>query len=115
MSSLQRGKFSYSGLSWILFAGLLLGSVSFSLSSSETEEDLSDNETCLDCHLDEEHLGSMEVQGTQVHNPHDGSLKTEAHTEFACIDCHLDIEEIPHKEDIKRTVNCMDCHDLPPK
>ncbi|MDX1409772.1 MAG: hypothetical protein R3330_16600 [Saprospiraceae bacterium] len=115
MSSSHPNKALFSGLAGFLFVALLLGGVSLSLSSSETEEDLSDNETCLDCHIDEEHIGLLELDTKQVHNPEDGSLKEEAHTEVACIDCHMDIEEIPHKEDIERTVNCTDCHESPPE
>ena len=68
-------------------------------------EDLSDNEVCSDCHLDQEHYGELKVDGKKVHNPADGSIIVETHAEFACIDCHFDIEEIPHKEDVERTIS----------
>ena len=73
-------------------------------------EDLSDNEVCLDCHIDQEFTGLMKIEGHQVHSPQDGSLKAEAHGDFACIDCHMDIEEIPHADDVERTVDCLGCH-----
>lgn len=85
-----------------------------SLQAEETD-DLSDNETCFECHLDMEHLGLLDVGGKQVHNPEDGSLKGEAHTEFSCIDCHADILQIPHREDVERTVTCLDCHEEVPE
>ena len=91
-----------------------LGVAGLSFAGEDTE-DLADNETCSECHLDQEHFGSLEVQGKQVHNPEDGSLNVEAHTEFACIDCHFDVEEIPHKEDVERTVDCLACHEETPE
>jgi hypothetical protein len=57
----------------------------------------------------------LKVEGMQVHNPEDGSIKVETHAEFACIDCHFEIEEIPHKEDVERTVDCLACHEETPK
>lgn len=78
--------------------------------AGNADEDLSDNETCLDCHVDQEFQGLVKIEGPQVHNPADGSLNVEAHTEFACIDCHMDVEEIPHAEDVERTVDCLGCH-----
>ena len=115
MSNSHPRKALLSGLAWSLLVALMLGGVSLSLSSSETEEDLSDNETCLDCHIDEEHIGLLEIDAKQVHNTEDGSLKVEAHTEVACIDCHMDIEEIPHDEEVERTVDCLNCHDSKPE
>lgn len=111
MSKPNPGKSVFAGLAGLLLAALLLGGVSLSLSSDDSEVDLSDNEFCLDCHIDEEHLGLIDTGEEKVHNPHDGSLKEEGHTELACIDCHMDIEEEPHREDVERTVNCSDCHD----
>lgn len=90
-------------LSW--YAGAETGAV----------DDLTDNETCLDCHIDQEHFGTLEVDGAQVHNPDDGSLLGEGHAEMACIDCHGDIEEIPHREDVDRTVDCLACHESVPE
>ncbi len=109
-------KFRVSFLSAVSLALLviMLAGWGFASAFADETEDLSDNETCLDCHLDEEHIGLMTVEGKQVHNPEDGSLKVEAHTEFSCIDCHGDISEIPHKEEVERTVNCLDCHEKTP-
>jgi nitrate/TMAO reductase-like tetraheme cytochrome c subunit len=79
------------------------------------EEDLSNNEVCLDCHMDEEQVGVLEVAGAQVHNPEDSTLIQEAHTEVACIDCHQDIQEVPHAELDQRTVDCLACHESIPE
>jgi hypothetical protein len=115
MPELHRTSLISAALVAILGLFIVLGATGLSVAEAEDTEDLSDNETCFDCHLDEEHLDLLEVDGAQVHNPEDGSLKAEAHTEFACIDCHMDIVEIPHIEDVKRTVNCTDCHDETPQ
>jgi hypothetical protein len=80
-----------------------------------SDEDLSDNEICLDCHIDEEQVGALEVAGVQVHNPENSTLIVEAHTEAACIDCHMDIKEVPHRDEIERTVNCLECHEAIPE
>ena len=85
------------------------------LQAQSAEEDLRDNNVCLDCHIDEAQVGSLEVSGPQVHNPDDNSLIQKAHTEVDCIDCHMDIEEIPHRELSQRTVDCLACHESTPK
>ncbi|NNF51709.1 MAG: hypothetical protein HKN59_04650 [Gammaproteobacteria bacterium] len=91
------------------------GIIMTSHAKSPPEEDLSDNNVCLDCHIDEEHVGMLEVPGPNVHNAADGTLISEAHAELACVDCHVDIEEIPHREEIKRTVDCLMCHASKPE
>ena len=78
-------------------------------------EDLSDNEICLDCHIDEEKVDALEVAGAQVHNPDDSTLIQQPHTELACIDCHEDIQEVPHRKETERTVDCLACHESTPK
>ena len=78
-------------------------------------EDLSDNEICLDCHIDEEQVGALEVAGAQVHNPDDSTLIQQPHTELACIDCHMDIQKIPHRDESERTVDCLACHESTPE
>jgi nitrate/TMAO reductase-like tetraheme cytochrome c subunit len=97
----------------VLLAAVL--AAGYPLQAESAEEDLSDNETCLDCHMDEEQIGVLEVGGPQVHNPDDNSLIEEAHNEVACIDCHADIEEIPHRGGMVRTVDCLACHESVPK
>lgn len=84
-------------------------------SGSGSEEDLSDNEICLDCHIDEEQVDALEVAGAQVHNPDDSTLIQQPHAEMACIDCHLDIQKVPHGKETERTVDCLDCHESTPE
>jgi len=77
-------------------------------------EDLSDNETCLECHADERPSGNLDVPGATVHND-DGSFIVEDHEMWSCTDCHTDIAEIPHAEGVERTVDCTNCHDAVPE
>lgn len=101
---------------FLALAGVAIAfSTALTLLHAEETEDLSDNETCLACHLDQEHLGLLDVGGKQVHNPEDGAVMGEVHMEFSCTDCHADILEIPHREDVERTVNCLDCHEEVPQ
>jgi hypothetical protein len=51
-------------------------------------QDLSDNETCMMCH---------------------------AAFEFSCTDCHTDIIEIPHRAEVERGVDCLNCHEAVPE
>ena len=77
------------------------------------EEDLTDNETCLECHADEEKAGLMTSEGPEVHTTA-GEFHVEEHEMWNCVDCHMDIKEVPHAEGVKRTVDCMECHDEMP-
>ncbi|HKJ17341.1 MAG TPA: hypothetical protein VJ984_08335 [Xanthomonadales bacterium] len=114
MSELNTGSIVRTAILPLACLSFVFGIAGLSLAGADTE-DLDDNETCAECHLDQEHIGLLKVEGKQVHNPADGSVEGEVHQEFACIDCHLDIEEIPHKEDVERTVDCLACHDETPK
>jgi hypothetical protein len=99
-----------------LSAVLLAGIAGTVVAKDDEAVDLTDNEMCLDCHIDEEHLGLLEVDGPQVHNPEDGSLKNEDHAEAQCIECHVDIIQVDdHREDITRTVDCLNCHEEMPE
>lgn len=90
-------------------AVLLLASAGFA-----SAQDLSDNETCLECHADERPAGALVVEGVNVHND-DGTLIVEEHEMWSCTDCHTDIEEIPHAENVERTVDCLQCHEEMPE
>lgn len=77
-------------------------------------EDLSDNETCLECHEGEERDPPSDPNRPQVHNP-EGGFFVEDHEMWSCIDCHDYITEIPHPEDLgDPEVNCENCHDTTP-
>jgi nitrate/TMAO reductase-like tetraheme cytochrome c subunit len=101
-------------LQGMLLVVVALG-VNLPLHASPPEKDLSDNEICLDCHIDEEQLNLLEVAGPQVHNPADSTLIEESHAELACIDCHQDIQDVPHRDEIERTVDCLACHESTPE
>ncbi len=79
------------------------------------DEDLSDNEVCLDCHADTERSApDPDSTRPQVHKP-DGSFHVEDHEMWSCIDCHTYIEEIPHPDNVgEMEVNCTDCHEEEP-
>jgi len=98
-----------------LLAAVLLGGSLTLQAENGAEEDLGDNAICLDCHVDWEQMGLLDVAGAQVHNPDDNSLFGEGHREMACIDCHADIQEIPHREGVERTVDCLACHEAIPE
>ena len=102
-------------LQGILLVVLALGGNLPLHADTGTAEDLSDNEICLDCHIDEEQVGALEVAGAQVHNPDDSALIQQPHAEVACIDCHQDIREVPHCEATERTVDCLACHESTPE
>lgn len=113
MPNLNAGSIIRKAILPLACVSFVLGIAGLSFAGDDTE-DLADNETCAECHLGQEHFGLLKCEGKQVHNPEDGSLIQESHTEFACIDCHFDIEEIPHKE-AERTVDCLACHEETPK
>lgn len=99
-----------------LSAVLMLGAANAVSAGDDEGVDLTDNEMCLDCHIDEEFLGLLEIDGPEVHNPEDGSLKNEDHEEAQCIECHADIIQVEdHREDITRTVDCLSCHEEMPE
>ena len=78
-------------------------------------EDLSDNETCLECHADTERSAPADSDRPRVHND-DGSLIQEDHEMWSCNDCHDYITEIPHADDVvDMEVNCENCHDTTPQ
>jgi hypothetical protein len=34
---------------------------------------------------------------------------------FSCTDCHTDIIEIPHRAEVERGVDCLNCHEAVPE
>ncbi len=77
-------------------------------------EDLSDNETCLDCHDDTDRAAPSNPDVPQVHNPA-GGFFVEDHADFSCIDCHTTIEDLEHEETAPgQEVDCLECHDEVP-
>lgn len=77
-------------------------------------EDLSDNETCLECHADEPRSAPESSDHPRIHTD-EGGFNVEDHEMWSCIDCHEMITEIPHPEGIDGTaVNCENCHESTP-
>ena len=78
------------------------------------DEDLSDNETCLDCHDDADRAPPSNPDRPQVHNPA-GGFFVEDHDGFDCIDCHTFITDLEHEETAPgKEVDCLECHDEVP-
>ena len=77
-------------------------------------EDLSDNETCLECHEDADRAPPSNPDRPQVHNPA-GGFFVEDHTDFSCNDCHTYIVDLEHEDTAPGTeVDCTECHDEAP-
>ena len=77
-------------------------------------EDLSDNETCMDCHEDADRAPPSNPDRPQVHNPA-GGFFVEFHADFSCVECHTYIEGLEHEESAPgKEVDCLECHDEVP-
>ena len=100
----------------VLFAmAMILAVVTLGLSSPVIAEDLTDNETCMECHAESERAAPADPNVPQVHNP-EGGFFAEAHEMWSCVDCHTTVEAIPHAEDIaEQTVDCLMCHEEVPQ
>jgi hypothetical protein len=82
---------------------------------AQDDVDLSDNETCLECHADTERSAPENSDRPRVHND-DGSLIQEDHDMWSCTDCHDYITEIPHPDEVLGSeVECTNCHDTTPE
>ena len=77
-------------------------------------EDLSNNETCLECHEDADRAPPSNPDRPQVHNPA-GGFFVEDHAGFSCNDCHTYIVDLEHDETAPgQQVDCLECHDEVP-
>jgi len=92
---------------------LILAVVTFGLAGPVIAQDVTDNETCMECHADTERAAPADPNMPQVHNP-EGGFFAEAHEMWSCVDCHTGVEEIPHAEEIE-AVDCLMCHEEVPK
>lgn len=93
--------------------GLLLA---LGFSATALAEDLSDNETCLECHAGEPYSAKEGSDVPRIHTD-DGGFAVEDHEMWSCIDCHENVTELPHPEDYVGTgteVNCENCHEGTP-
>jgi len=93
---------------------IVLGVLVLGLSAPVVAQDLSDNETCLECHADEERGPPKNPDRPQVHTA-DGGFNVEDHEMWSCNDCHDYITEIPHPDEVLGSeVDCTNCHDEAP-
>ena len=88
--------------------------LTFGLGTPIFAEDLSDNETCMDCHEDADRAPPSNPDRPQVHNPA-GGFFVEDHDGFSCNDCHTYIVDLEHEETAPgQEVDCLECHDEVP-
>jgi hypothetical protein len=93
---------------------LFLSVLTFGFGAPVFAEDLSDPETCLECHDDADRDPPSNPDRPQVHNP-EGGFFVEDHTDFACNDCHTYITDLEHEETAPgKEVDCLECHDEVP-
>ena len=93
---------------------LIICLLTFGFGAPVVAEDLSDPETCMDCHDDADRGPPSNPDRPQVHNPAGGFFQ-EAHADFVCIDCHTYITDLEHDETAPgMEVDCLECHDEVP-
>ena len=51
-------------------------------------QDVTDNETCMECHAETDRSAPADPNMVQVHNP-EGGFFHEAHEMWSCVDCHF--------------------------
>ncbi len=99
-----------------VYVALFLSLFTFGLGAPvfAQDEDLSDNETCLDCHDDADRAPPSNTDRPQVHNPA-GGFFAEDHADFSCNECHTYITDLEHEETaVGKEVDCLECHDEVP-
>ena len=99
-----------------VYVALFLSLFTFGLGAPvfAQDEDLSDNETCMDCHDDADRAPPSNTDRPQVHNPA-GGFFAEDHADFSCNDCHTYITDLEHDESaVGKEVDCLECHDEVP-
>lgn len=77
----------------------------------ETGRRIIPNERCLDCHGDAEHPTDTRDDGSEVNifvEPE--KINSSVHGEHACSDCHVTITRVPHRQEPKIIVGCVECH-----
>jgi hypothetical protein len=69
-----------------------------------------DNASCLACHGNEGFaIPGPDGKSRALHVVADRFAQSK-HGPLPCIGCHQDITEVPHKEGVKRKVECGNCH-----
>lgn len=95
---------------------VFLSGLSFGFAAPTLAQDLSDDETCLECHDDTDRAAPANPDRPQVHNP-DGGFFVEDHEMWSCTDCHSYVVELPHSDEYfeeSNEVDCTECHDETP-
>ena len=113
MRRLNPGGAIFSGLLFIISVAALaetaLVSVEILPVTAETA-----NDTCLECHgvegfaVPEGETGESLKRGLHVKR---AIYENSIHAREPCVSCHADIEQMPHKKGVKRTVDCIGCHE----
>ena len=99
---------------FLLMTLAALALVAMSVSGTVMAQDLSDPETCLECHADMDRSEPANPDIPQVHNP-EGGFFVEAHEMWSCTDCHVTVVELPHPDEfVVEEVDCTECHDQMP-
>ena len=94
---------------------MMLAVITSGMAGAVVAQDLSDNETCMECHADSDRDPTSDPNVPQVHNPA-GGFFAEAHEMWSCVDCHTYIEEIPHADGVtEQAVDCLNCHEEVPQ
>jgi len=97
-----------------MYAAIILAVAALGFAAPAVAQDLSDDETCNECHADTERGPPKNPDRPQVHTP-DGGFNVEDHEMWSCTDCHTYITEIPHPEEVLGAeVDCTNCHDEAP-
>lgn len=97
-----------------MYLAMVLAVAALGFASPVVAQDLSDNETCMECHADTERGPPKNPDRPQVHTA-DGGFHVEDHEMWSCTDCHDYITEIPHPEEVLGSeVNCENCHETAP-
>ena len=71
----------------IALIAALLATLSVFSTTAVVAEDLTDNETCAECHAGGGSDDPMDVPGATIHTPA-GGFTVEAHEMWSCVDCH---------------------------
>ena len=99
----------------ILIASFAAVALGFGTMAMAQDEDLTDNEVCMECHADTDRSAAVDTGKPRVHNE-DGSFIVEDHDMWSCVDCHTYIVEVPHADDVAgKEVDCLECHEEVPE
>lgn len=98
----------------LLIIAMILAVVALGVAGPVVAQDLTDNETCMECHADTERTAPADPNVPQIHNA-EGGLNHEAHEMWSCVDCHTYVEELPHADGVtEQAVDCLTCHEEVP-